>query len=206
MPMHVMRMPEKRGLVRERIIRILLNNPGGDLTKYRIAKLAKAAYSWTHDFLRDLESSGLVEKTRVTDYRELASLWRWFRTVPDRKEYMVQSPLDLLRSAGLRYALTTYAAENLVQRHLFPSRVDFYIDPEDKARWHAVLSREGLVGKGNTRVLIGDAHVFYNMSEREGLGTVSVPQLVVDLLGEGGPCAEAAEMLMEKEEQLVRGQ
>jgi len=201
-----MRMPEKRGLVRERITRILLNNPGGDLTKYRVAKLAKAAYSWTHDFLRELENDGLVEKTMVTDYGGLVSLWRGFRMVPDRKEYMVQSPLEILRSAGLRYALTTYAAENLMQGHLFPSRIDFYIDPEDKARWHALLSREGLVGKGNTRVLIGDPHVFYNMSEREGLRTVSVPQLVVDLLREGGPCAEAAEMLIEKEEeQLVHG-
>jgi len=201
-----MRMPEKRGFVRERITRILLNNPGGDLTKYRIAKLAKAAYSWTHDFLRELENDGLVEKTMVTDYGGLVSLWRGFRMVPDRREYMVQSPLEILRSAGLRYALTTYAAENLVQGHLFPSRIDFYIDPEDKARWHALLSREGLVGKGNTRVLIGDAHVFYNLSEREGLRTVSVPQLVVDLLGERGPCAEAAEMLIEKEEeQLVHG-
>jgi len=204
--MHVMKMPEKRGLVRERIIRILLNNPGGGLTKYRVAKLADAAYSWVHEFLKDLENDGIVEKTRVADYGGLASLWRGFRTVPDRKEYMVQSPLGLLRSAGLRYALTTYAAENLVQGHLFPSRIDFYIDPDDKARWHAILSREGLVGKGNTRILIGDAHVFYNMSEREGLRTVSVPQLVVDLLGEGGPCVEAAEMLIEKEEQLARGQ
>lgn len=193
-------MPKKRGLVKERIIRILLNNPSGNLTKYRVAKLAEAAYSWVHDFFKEMENNGLVKKDRVVSYRKLASLWREFQIVPDKKEYMVKNPLELLKFAKLKYALTTYAAENLVQRYLFPSRVDFYIDPKDRVKWHTVLSQEGLVGKGNTRVLIGDAHVFYNLSEKEGLKTVSIPQLVVDLLREGGPCAEAAEMLIEKEE------
>jgi len=196
-------MPEKRGFVRERIVRILLNNPSGDLTKYRIAKLAEAAYSWVHDFLKELENNGLIKKTRVVKYQEIISLWKAFQITPDKKEYMVQNPLEVIKSAKLKYALTTYAAENLVQKYLFPSRVDFYIDPKDKTKWHKILSQQGLVGKGNTRVLIGDIHVFYNMSEKEGFKTVSIPQLVVDLLREGGPCAEAAEMLIKKEEELV---
>lgn len=198
-----MKMPERRGFVRERIVRILLNNPSGNLTKYRVAKLAEAAYSWVHDFLKALENNGLIKKTRVVNYQEIISLWRDFQITPDKKEYMVQNPLEILKSAKLKYALTTYAAENLVQKYLFPSRIDFYIDPKDKAKWHGILSQQGLVGKGNTRVLIGDTHVFYNLSEKEGLKTVSIPQLIVDLLGEGGPCAEAAEMLIEKEEKLV---
>ncbi len=198
----MMKMPEKRGLVRERIIRVLLNTPGGNLTKYRVAKLAKAAYSWVHDFLKDLENKGLIKNTRV-NYRELVSLWRAFRIVPNKKEYMVKNPLEILKSTKLKYALTTYAAENLVQKYLFPSRIDFYIDPKDKVKWHNILSQEGLVGKGNTRMLIGDTHVFYNLSEKEGLKTVSIPQLILDLLLEGGPCAEAAEMLIEKEEEQI---
>lgn len=197
----MMKMPKKRGFVKERIIRILLDNPGGNLTKYRVAKLADAAYSWTHDFLKRLEDRGLITKTRVINYRELVSLWRTLRIVPDKKEYMIQNPLELLKSSKLRYALTTYVAENLTQKYLFPSRVDFYIDPKDKVKWHNILSHEGLVGKGNTRVLIGDPHIFYNLAEKEGFKTVSIPQLVVDLLVEGGPCAEASEMLIEKEEE-----
>lgn len=113
---------------------------------------------------------------------------------------MIQKPLDLLKSAEMEYALTTYAAENLMQQYLFPSRTDFYIHSQDQAKWHGILSQKGLVGGGNTRVLIGDAHVFYNSSEYDGLKTVSIPQLAVDLLVEGGPCVEAAEMLMAKEE------
>ncbi len=198
------KMPKKRGFVKERIIRILLDNPGGNLTKYRVAKLADAAYSWTHDFLKRLEDRDLITKTRVINYRELVSLWRTLRIAPDKKEYMIQNPLELLKSSKLKYALTTYVAENLTQKYLFPSRVDFYIDPQDKVKWHNILSYEGLVGKGNTRVLIGDPHVFYNLAEKEEFKTVSIPQLVMDLLMEGGPCAEASEMLIEKaEEQFV---
>jgi hypothetical protein len=48
-------------------------------------------------------------------------------------------------------------------------------------------------------VLVGDTQVFYGASERSGLKIVSNPQLIVDLLTEGGVCMEAAEMLMEKE-------
>lgn len=197
----------KRGFVRERIIRTLLNCPDGSLTKYRVAKSAEASYPWTHAFLREMERRGAVENTRVTDFRKLVLLLRKFRVAPERMEYMVQNPLGLLRSAKMEYALTTYAAENLTQRHLFPSRIDFYIDPKDRDEWHRVLSREGLVGKGNTRVLIGDARILCNSSEKDGLKVVSTPQLMVDLLEEGGPCAEAAGMLMEREEdRLVRGQ
>ena len=201
------RVSGKRGYVRERIIRTLLNNPDGSLTKYKVAKLAESSYPWTHAFLRDMERRGAVENTRVTDFRKLVLLLRKFRVAPEKMEYMVQNPLGLLRSAKMEYALTTYAAENLTQRYLFPSRIDFYIDHKDRDEWHGVLSREGLVGKGNTRVLIGDTCVLCNSFEKDGLKVVSAPQLMVDLLEEGGPCVEAAGMLMEKEEdQLVRGQ
>lgn len=196
-------MPEKRGLIRERIVRILLNNPSGDLTKYRVAKLAEGAYSWVHDFLKELEDKGLIKKTKVVNYRKLIFLWKEFQVVPDKRDYMVKNPLEILKSSKLKYALTTYGAENMVQEYLFPSRIDFYIESKDKEKWHGILSQEGLVGKGNTRMLIGDVHVFYNSVEKEGLKVVSVPQLIVDLLSEGGPCAEAADMLIEKEEERI---
>lgn len=196
-------MARKRGLVREKIFRVLLNHADEKLTKYRISKESGANIAWVIKTLRRLDEMDIVKNTEVKYYRKLIYHWRKLRTAPDKKEYMVQNPLDVIKSAKLKYALTTYAAENLVQKYLFPSRVDFYIDPKDKAKWHRILSQQGLVGKGNTRVLIGDTHVFYNLSEKEGLKTVSIPQLVVDLLVEGGPCAEAAEMLIKKEEELV---
>ncbi|MGQ9552395.1 MAG: hypothetical protein ACUVUE_08220 [Candidatus Bathycorpusculaceae bacterium] len=50
-------------------------------------------------------------------------------------------------------------------------------------------------------MLIADSHVFYGSFKRQGLTIVCIPQLIVDLLEEGGVCTEAAEKLLEKVEQ-----
>lgn len=194
---------QKRGYVRERILRVLLNHGREKMTKYRIAKEAQANIAWVIKILRMLEKDGAVHVTAVRDYRKAILLWKSWKMVPDKREYMVRDPLDLLRKADLAYALTTYSAENLVQKYLFPSRIDFYIDPDDQARWHKLLSENGLVGKGNVRILMTDKHVFYNATIREGLRMVSVPQLIVDLMAEGAVAAEAADMMIEKEEKEI---
>lgn len=192
-------MAEGRGVIRERVLRILLNNPSGTLTKYRIAKEAGGTYPWVHELLGHLQQDGLIEGTRVKGFKELVARWQRWRLPPETREYMLRKPLSVFGKTNLDYALTTYQAENLVQNYLFPSRIDFYIKRPDLARWHKLLSGEGLVGKGNARILLADEHVFYNSSERGGFRIVSIPQLIVDLLAEGGVCVEAAEMLIEKE-------
>jgi hypothetical protein len=187
-----------RGRVRERIIRILLNEPGGTLTKYRVAKEAECSFSWVHEFLGKLETMRLVNGTRIRDYEGLIGYWRKVKTKPDKKEYMHKDPLSLLKRTMLQYALTTYQAENLVQHYLFPSRTDLYIMEKDAERWHERITRDGLVGKGNVRLLLADRHVFYGLFEQHELKIVSLPQLIVDLFDEGGVCVEAAEKLVEK--------
>lgn len=193
----------KRGQVRERIFRVLLNQTSNQnekkLTKYKIMKLAKANISWVIELLKKLEKQGLVEGTRVKDYRGLIIMWKNIRTEPHVREYMVRDILDLLRKTDMKYALTTYAAENLVQKYLFTSRIDFYIQQNDLIKWHNLLSEKGLVGKGNVKILTTDEHVFYNSSVRKGLTVVSIPQLIVDLMTEGAVGGEAADMLLEKE-------
>ena len=116
---------------------------------------------------------------------------------------MHKDPLSLLNKAKIPYALTTYQAENLVQRYLFPSRTDFYIERKDTEEWHKLLTAEGLVGKGNVRILIADSHVFYGSFKRQNLTVACIPQLIVDLFKEGGVCTEAAEKLLQKVEQHV---
>ena len=196
-------MADRRGLIRERVLRVLLNNPSGTLSRYRIAKECGGSYPWVHELLGKLEREGLLEGTRVKDFKGLVTHWQKWRVEPGRRDYMLRKPFEVLGRTDLRYALTTYQAENLVQDYLFPSRIDFYIEPIDLPRWHSLLTKDGLVGKGNTRVLIGDTQVFYGASERSGLNIVSIPQLIVDLLTEGGVCVEAAEMLMGKEAKKI---
>jgi len=177
---------------------VLLNEPEGTLTKYRLSKKAECSFSWLHEFLGKLEESRLVKDTRVTDYSGLMKYWLSVKTKPEKQEYMCKDPISLIRKAQLPYALTTYQAENLVQRYLFPSRTDLYIKTEDKQAWNDLAAAEGLVGKGNMRMLTTDSHVFYNSFKRQSLNVVSLPQLIVDLFEEGGVCTEAAEKLLGK--------
>lgn len=190
-----------RGILRERILRVLLAEPEGSLTKYKLAKKAECSFPWAHEFLNKLEALKLVEGTKVTNYSGLINYWLQVKSKPEKKEYMHKDPISLIQKTQLPYALTTYQAENLVQHYLFPSRTDLYVKTEDAKEWHEQLTVEGLVGKGNVRLLITDAHVFYGSSKRQGLTVVSIPQLIVDLLEEGGVCTEAAEKLINKVEQ-----
>ena len=183
--------------IKGRVGRILLNDPSGTLTKYRVAKLAGGGYPWIHRLLKALEEQGIISKTRVTDLKLLMEWWQRWQPAPKYREYMIQRPLDVIRGAGLDYALTTYQAENRIQSYLFPSRTDIHVRPKDGNRWHKLLVRDGLVGRGNVRVLTGDEHVFYGSMVIDGLTLVSVPQLILDLYNEGGSCVEAGDMLLE---------
>lgn len=194
---------KSRGTLRERIIRVLLVKPDGSLTKYGLAKKAQCSFPWAHEFLRKLETLTLTDGTKVTNYPGLIQYWLQVKTKAEKKEYMQKDPLSLLNNAKLPYALTTYQAENLVQRYLFPSRADLYIEKKDADEWHKVLTAEGLVGKGNVRLLIADSHHFYGSFKRQNLNVVCIPQLIVDLFQEGGVCTEAAEKLLQKVEQHI---
>jgi hypothetical protein len=189
-----------RGTLRERIIRTLLLEPNGTLTKYKLAKTAEASFPWTHEFINKLQALKLVKDTHVTNYAGLINYWLQIKISPEKKDYMHKNPLNLIQETNLPYALTTYQAENLVQHYLFPSRVDLYIKKIDVDKWHEELTVEGLVGKGNLRLLMTDEHVFYGAFKRQDLTVVSIPQLIVDLLEEGGVCTEAAEKLISKVE------
>ena len=190
-----------RGTIRERIIRVLLDEPNGALTKYQLAKKAESSYPWAHEFINKLENKKFVRGTTVIDFTGLVNYWLQVKTKPEKKEYLHKDPISIIRKTRLTYALTTYQAESLVQHYLFPSRIDLYIRKEEAERWHQLLTNKGLVGKGNVRLLITDPHVFYGSSKRQNLTVVSIPQLIVDLLEEGGVCAEAAEKLITKVEQ-----
>jgi hypothetical protein len=187
----------QRGFNKERIIRVLLNHSGEDLTKYRMAQLAEASEPWTRQYTEKLEEKGLIQGTQVVAVRDLYQQWLEIRIEPNQLEVSLQQPMEMLEETDLRYALTTYQAENLQQGFLFASTTDFYISPEQVDDWLEIVEQKGLLGGGNTRLRVLDDHVFYNSREIEGFEIASIPQLIVDLLAEGGPCEEAAEKLIE---------
>ncbi len=196
--MAVLEAPDReRGFHKERIIRVLLNRTGADLTKYRLAQLSGASESWTRQYTETLEDRGLLEGTEVVAVPELYRVWLAERIEPSQLTVSIQQPMDLLAEHDLQYALTTYQAENLHQGLLFASTTDFYVAPTEIPDWLELVQEKGLLGGGNTRLRVLDDHVFYNHQRVDGYWTVSVPQLILDLLAEGGPCTQAAETLID---------
>jgi hypothetical protein len=187
----------ERGFNKERIIRVLLNHTGDELTKYRLAQLSEASEPWTRQYTQTLEDQGLIDGTAVVAPVELYETWLAQRIEPEQVEVALQQPMNRLAETDLRYALTTYQAENLQQGFLFTSTTDFYISPEEINDWLAVVEENGLLGGGNTRIRVLDHHVFYNQQTVDDFPTVSIPQLILDLLAEGGPCEEAAAKLID---------
>lgn len=188
---------KKRGFKQERIIRILLNHGDGELTKYRIAKDGIVSEEWVLEYTDRLEAAGMLRGTVVKEPQKLYEEWRDIRVKPNQLAVSFQRPMELLENTNLEYALTTYQAENLVQGFLFPSTTDFYIKSEQRLDWLNLVEEQGLLGGGNTRIRVTDEHVFYNSRNLQGQPTVSTPQLIVDLLDEGGPCEETAEKLID---------
>ena len=187
-----------RGLKRERILRVLLTEQT-PLSKNELSKKVQCTRQWVILFLRELEKKKFVKGTKVVNPKGLINYWASIHKKPKKyKEYMIKEPLKLLKKETLDYALTTYQAENLLQHYLFPSRTDIYIKEEDLPKWHSLLMKEGLYGKGNLRVIITEEHVSYRKRKINNLFVVSLPQLIIDLLTEGGPATEAAEMLLSK--------
>ncbi|WP_436900270.1 hypothetical protein [Halovenus halobia] len=187
----------ERGFTKERIIRVLLNHTGNDLTKYRLAQLADASEPWTRQYTDKLEDQGLIQETEVVETEKLYREWLQQRIQPNQLEISLQQPMQILEETDLGYALTTYQAENLHQGLLFTSTTDIYISPDQIKEWLKIVQENGLLGGGNTRLRVLDHHVFYKEQVVDGYTTVSVPQLILDLLDEGGPCEEAAEKLIQ---------
>lgn len=202
--------PEReRGFKKERIIRVLLNQSrsnqgsqsGKQISKYRVAKLAEVSEPWCLEYTRRLEDKGLLDYTEVKKPRKLYEEWGEIRIDPNQISASFQQPMNFLlqikENEDLDYALTSYQAESLIQGFLFPSKTDFYIRPDQIGKWEEVIKEGGMIGGGNVRIRVTDRHVFYNQSVYENHPVVSVPQVIIDLLDEGGPCKEAAERLID---------
>jgi len=187
----------ERGYKKGRILRVLLCKEE-EYTKYRIAKEAQVSEPWCREYTSRLEEKGLIRDTNVLDYEGLYLEWEKVHIEANSIEASFQNVSELLEETELDYALTTYKAENLLQGFLFPSVIDFYIKENDREKWLEMIEKKGLIGGGNTRIRLTDEHVFYGLKKIQGFYTVSIPQLILDLRLEGGPCKEAAMKMIDK--------
>lgn len=186
----------ERGFKTERLHRMLLNHPKGELSRYELAKRADVSTSWAYDYIDTLAGDSLVDETAVVDPQALYERWQETRIQPNTVQVALQQPLDRIKESGLDYALTTDEAEQLHQGFLFASSTAIYVREDDIEDWLDLIEQHGFVGGGNTELRATDEHVFYNTATVDNLVTVSIPQLIVDLLDEDGPATEAANRLM----------
>ncbi|HEX9817004.1 MAG TPA: hypothetical protein VGB18_08490 [Candidatus Thermoplasmatota archaeon] len=187
------------GAAKERLLRVLLEPRAEKRSSYQVAKDANVSYGWAHALLHEWAQEGMIKATRVVRPTRLFEEWAKMPQRAKTAEFQIQEPHTLFTKTTLDYAWTTYWAEKLVQQHLFPRRLDFYTSLQHWNRWRKQLANDGLMGGGNVRVILADHHVLetsYLVRERR---VVSTPQLIVDLMREGGPCREAAELLITKE-------
>jgi len=188
----------ERGFKKERIIRVLLNCDEGEITKYKVAKLANVSEPWCREYTERLESKGILRDTEILNPSKLYEEWRKIRIDPNSLSVSLQKPLQVIQKTNLDYALTTYQGENMVQGMLFPSVTDFYVRGDEIENWLDLVKEKGVFGGKNTRLRATDEHIFFHRQKLEEFNIVSTPQLIVDLLDEGGPCEEAGESLIDR--------
>jgi hypothetical protein len=188
----------QRGFKKERLHRVLLNHATGELSRYAVANQADVSMSWAYEYLDRLADEGLVEETTVLDPPALYDRWLETRIEPNVVRVSLQQPLDRIRETDHDYALTTAEAEQVHQGFLFVSSIALYVQEADIEAWLDLVAEKGFVGGGNTELRATDEHVFYNAQTVTDVPTVSIPQLIVDLLAEEGPAVEAANRLMDR--------
>jgi hypothetical protein len=194
-----------RNIKNLKIIKVLLDSPDGSLTKYKLAKISNTSIPWTIQFLKKLEIEGIVEKTKVIDFNKLIDYYIKIDKKYEKYYFHISNPLDFFKETNLDYALTTYAAENIINHHLFPNKFHVYISKEDYVKWKKLILTKGLIGNGNVILIISkDKDVFKESTKIKGIKVVSIPQLLIDLKKEGGVCIEAYNILLDRYVQQKR--
>lgn len=217
----------------KRMLTLLLDPEYKLESKYRLAKDAGSTPTWAINVIKKLEKKELVKDRKVVNPKGLFELFHNLRPKKTiSRSYSIYSLdnvdklIDLFKKSNKEYAFTTYIAENILQKHLFSHRTEAYIKKEDLEDWHKQLTAIGTYGGGNVRIIVSlndelfnkkrihgkiagekffDAKKGKHKKESEGPWLVNLPQLISDLYAEGGPAAEAADMLLEKLVKTLKG-
>jgi hypothetical protein len=175
----------------------------------QLAEGSEASFAWVHEIVTDLASRGWVDThdgVEVTDPVKVFEWWADNRTEPEAKTFHVPDPgrtaEEFLNEMGIDHAVTTYYAEDALQGHLYPRRLDTYVREDELARaQEAVVELGGSLGGTNFRLLTGDDSVIDEAVVGPGSREIlyaPLPQVIVDLINEGGSAREAADLLIER--------
>lgn len=176
---------------------------------YALAKSTRVSFPWVHEVVTDLKNRGWIgskDPLHVTNVAALYDWWKHHKTPVQTHNFYAADPASLIRDLleqDLPYAVTTYHAENFWQSHLFPRRIDAYVRTGDLTAIKSYLVSHGAqIGGTNLRLWTGDDQVveerFSAKPINDQLLLAPLPQVIVDLLREGGSAGEAGELLIQR--------
>lgn len=169
------------------------------------------SYAWVHEVVSEFVDAGWVTRRPRLEVVDPAAVFEWWsenRTRPKHHSFHLADPMPVLeamlrRHPGAPSVITTYYAEQAFQGHLFPRRMDAYICEADLDHAKRVIIDEGgQLGGTNFRLWTGDDGIVDEpYFAQEGVTWpryAPLPQVILDLMTEGGSAREAADMLLQR--------
>jgi hypothetical protein len=197
----------------ERILRVLLNNPGTDWKMESLAKEANVSLGLSSKVKQRLEAMEWIDaKSRgfkLKAWDELLDDWQNkysytknhlfdFYTLKS-ESYIEEQLSDYCQKNNKRFALTMFSGASRIAPYTRFKRVHAYVE-KDVDRLKESLDLKTVSSGSNVTIIIPyDDGVFYGIKEFNGIAVVSPIQLYLDLINNKGRGEEAAQFLLKKE-------
>lgn len=203
----------------ERVVRLLLENAARSWTQREMSTKARISLGYANRIVQALVEELWVEKMEGGGFRlmradELLDAWREAYS-PDRSRATGLYVMDgteavrqyLARRTAVEqgtYALTLFAAADLLAPYTTSSRLDFYFAGDLGQLAKDLDAREVPTGATCTAFRPYDEFVLYGARVIQGYSTVSPLQAYLDLHNLGGRAREQAEHLRESQLQFPK--
>lgn len=196
-----------------RIVRCLLVSYGESWVFRELASEAQVALGYTHAVIVTLEKMGYVARNDanrlvVVDPVRLLKRWGAYHQYDRMNKFIeyytfereIGKQLEHLAKIGEPdYALTSLAAAWLIAPYVRPVDIHLYVRNEAEAKIIGEELELNLTPSGgNLKMVIpNDEGVFYGTRQLDGIKTVSLVQLYVDLYNFAGRGEEASSKILE---------
>lgn len=196
----------------ERVLRVLLNNPGKTWKMESLAKEAEVSLGMCSKVKQRLEAVEWIEAWstgfKLQSWEELLYEWQnQYRYSKNKisdfyslksETYIVEQLSNYCRKNHVRFALTMFSGASYVAPYTRFKRVYAYVENEIDNIKETLNLKSVPSGPNITLLLPYDEGVFYGSKEYDGIPIVSPIQLYLDLITYKGRGEEAAQFLLEK--------
>lgn len=196
----------------ERVLRVLLNNPGTEWKMESLAKEAHVSLGMSSKVKQRLEAMEWIDAKskgfKLKAWDELLDDWQNkysyarnqifdFYTLKN-ESYIEEQLSDYCQKNNKRFALTMFSGASRIAPYTRFKRVHAYVE-NDIDRLKESLDLKAVSSGPNVTIIVPyDDGVFYGRKEFSGVSVVSPIQLYLDLINNKGRGEEAAQFLLGK--------